>query len=220
MTASRRCSAPASPSCGLIPGPFTPGRPSPMLSGPRRASATKQRYGSKLVDVTVDADWRVRAFWRVFAEQFAWDFSHGLPVCSLCGLDAHGISEGVDLDPSRGNILTLEVIATAKGDGSYSRSRPGSLLRAAESLTKKVLQWSPDGSGTTPYGLCRSSVQETDALQRRHCAPYRSDALNCPGHFTGTRGDRAGQSAGIPCNSAVFRHGVIRIPGSPSTRCL
>lgn len=125
------------------------------------ASATKQRYGSKLVDVTADAEEQVRAFWRVFAGQFVWDF---LPTDFLHALYVHwmhtGTPEGAGPDPLPKKALTrrLKVIATASGDWFYVRSRPGSRMSAAEPLAKQVPQWSREGSGMTLYGLRRSGV--------------------------------------------------------------
>ena len=121
--------------------------------GSSSVSATKQHYGSKLVDVTAEPDDQVQAFWRVFAGQFVWDF---LPTDFLHALYVHwmhtGIPENTVPAPLLKKSLTrrLKFIATASGNWSYTRSRPGSLMSQEEPLTKTL---PPQTYPVTPGGL-------------------------------------------------------------------
>ena len=50
----------------------------------------------------------------------------------------------------------IKTVATASGEWLYTRSRPGSMMDAAEPLTARAHGWARDRSEKTQYGLRRS----------------------------------------------------------------
>ena len=126
------------------------------------ASAAQKRDGAKppaaaaawLANST--ADGQILAFWQAFAELFRWDF---LPVDFLHALYADWMSEGFPTDtPLLKKAFTrrIKTVATASGEWLYTRSRPGSMMDAAEPLTARVTGWTRNRSDDAQYGLRRS----------------------------------------------------------------
>ena len=50
----------------------------------------------------------------------------------------------------------IKTVATASGEWLYTRSRPGSMMDAAEPLTARVTGWTRNRSDDAQYGLRRS----------------------------------------------------------------
>jgi hypothetical protein len=118
------------------------------------APTKKQPHSSETVSSR--ADKRIRSFWREFAEHFAWDF---LPMDFLHALYTQWMSAEFPKDaPLSKETFTrrLKVAAAASEGWSYSRSRPGCLMNAAEPLLDQVPNWTHDGSARAIYGLRRS----------------------------------------------------------------
>ena len=126
------------------------------------ASAAQKRYGGKPPAATAawlanaQADSQILAFWQAFAELFRWVF---LPVDFLHALYADWLS---DEFPADGPLLKkaftrrIKTVATASGEWLYTRSRPGSMMDAAEPLTARAHGWSKNASDVALYGLRRS----------------------------------------------------------------
>ncbi len=104
------------------------------------------------------SDEQAEMFWNAFADKVAWDF---LPVDFLHALYTQWMSEQFPgaVQFSKGALTRrLKRAAAKSGDWHHSRSRPGSLMRAAEPLAERVPEWSHDGSNATIYGFRRSGM--------------------------------------------------------------
>ena len=102
------------------------------------------------------ADGQILAFWQAFAELFAWDF---LPVDFLHALYADWMNQEFPTDThllKKAFTRRIKTVATASGEWLYTRSRPGSMMSAAEPLCARVPGWNPDPSDHAQYGLRRS----------------------------------------------------------------
>jgi hypothetical protein len=118
--------------------------------GATSVSATRQRYGVG----AIPANELVRGFWNTFAEQFVWDF---LPTEFLYALYAHWAAEengADDILERKAFTRRLKIEATADGDWTYTRSRPGSLMSRLEPLVTRAPRWERT-DGALLYGLRR-----------------------------------------------------------------
>jgi hypothetical protein len=94
-------------------------------------------------------------FWQTFAEHFAWDF---LPMEFLHCLYVQWMSAEFPKDvPFTREAFTrrLKGPVAAAGAWSYTRSRPGLLMNAAEPLLAQAPGWTHDGSDRAIYGFRR-----------------------------------------------------------------
>lgn len=118
--------------------------------------SSRKPYGSQSTAAQGSrADTRVAKFWDTFADQFAWDL---LPTGFLHALYGHWMAERFPREATLSKTaFTRRVKAAAidSGKWSYTRSRPGSLMDAAEPLAKLASRWSHDGSDDAIYGLRR-----------------------------------------------------------------
>jgi Poxvirus D5 protein-like len=119
--------------------------------GSTSTSATRQLFTSP----QVLANKQVLSFWRAFAERFAWDF---LPAGFLHALYTQWLSTAFPEDtPLSRETFTrrLKAVAIASGEWIHTRSRPGSLMNAAEPLATQLPHWTRDGSNDAVWGLRR-----------------------------------------------------------------
>ncbi|WP_241987047.1 hypothetical protein [Cryobacterium sp. Sr3] len=82
-----------------------------------------------------------------------------MPVDFLHALYADWMSEEFPADtPLLKKAFTrrIKTVATASGEWLYTRSRPGSMMDAAEPLTARVPGWTRNRSDDAQYGLRRS----------------------------------------------------------------
>lgn len=144
------------------------------------ASGTQKSYGLQAADSRADsrADKRVGLFWRTFAPVFAWDF---LPIDFLHELYTQWLSTEFPRDvafsretfPRRlkaalaapGNAASDNAASdnaapanNTSGEWLHVRSRPGSLMDAAEPLVELLPNWTPISSDRALYGLRRGAT--------------------------------------------------------------
>jgi hypothetical protein len=124
--------------------------------GSSSVSTVRQQYGSKRPAADAGADEQVLSFWRTFTNRFTWDF---LPTDFLHALYVQWMNAGIpDATPLPKKAFTrrLKGAATASGGWLYVRSRPGSLMSAAEPLTSQLPDWIQEASNDAVYGLRRT----------------------------------------------------------------
>lgn len=125
-----------------------------MTSKP--APGTRTSYGQHTTDALPNR--RIRSFWDTHAKRLTWDF---LPFDFVHALYVQwlGATYPMDAPVSRETFpRRLKAVATASGEWNHTRSRPGSLMNAAEPLAERLPGWSHDGTNRAIYGLRRSGI--------------------------------------------------------------
>jgi len=123
--------------------------------------ATRQKYGAAIagtrVEHSVHSNGQVLAFWRAFADRFAWNF---LPVDFVHALYVHWMSTEFPGEEPLGRAAFTGRLrrpaSAAPGKWSYTRLRPASLLGTPEPLTTLVPQWSVTSLKKAQYGFRRN----------------------------------------------------------------
>lgn len=124
--------------------------------GATSPAAVKQKYSGHAVVVATEAAEPVLAFWEAHAGRFAWDF---LPVDflhALYGQWAQAQDPGSEPLPPKAFTRRLRAAVAGSRRWTYTRSRPGALMHAAEPLCARIPLWSPPQGNGAVYGLRRA----------------------------------------------------------------
>lgn len=148
-----------------------------FAAGSSSSDAARQKYSEPFVGGhsetpvlpnVVSANGPIVSFWLHFADRFAWDV---LPMNFLYALYSQWMADEHPADTPRlpkAFARHIRDAATASGEWTYARSRPGSLMDDTEPLLARLPQWSRNETDEAVHGLRRTtSVRRAAGVPRR-----------------------------------------------------